>query len=193
MPAHPDIVYAQLARVPCCAATSLADCDELANAGVAITEHARPRLLARHEDLVVEDDDRAIAAACDALHQQLLGGGEDLTSGRVELRARVDDGHVLVAGAVVWFEQNREPELLRVCVGAPDVTRLAQSPDVPETASGRNGIAATLEHVRGGLLVESYRRCTHGVEVPVQSMEVAHATRWQDDPARVVRVWYDLY
>src|SRR5438309_10228395 len=121
MPAHPDIVYAQLARVPCCAATSLADCDELANAGVAITEHARPRLLAPHEDLAVEDDDRAVAATCDALHQQLPGGGEDLAGGRVELRAGVGDAHVLVAGAVVWFEEDRQPELLRVGVRAPDL------------------------------------------------------------------------
>ena len=70
----------------------------------AITEYVRPRLLARHQDLAVEDDDRAVAAACDALYEQLLGGGEDLTGGCVELRAGVDDAHVLVAVAVVRFE-----------------------------------------------------------------------------------------
>src|SRR5438309_1480418 len=121
VPAHPDIVYAQLGRVPSCAAASLGGREELADAGVAVTEHVRTRLLTRHEDLAVEDDDRAVAAARDALHQQLPGGGEDLAGGRVELRAGVGDAHVLVAGAVVWFEEDRQPELLRVGVRAPDL------------------------------------------------------------------------
>jgi len=162
--------------MPGCAAASLASRDELANAGVAITEHVRPRLLARHEDLAVEDDDRAVAAACDALHQQFLRGGEDLTGGRVELRTGVNDEHVLVAVAVVWFEEHRQPELLRVRVGASDVACLVQPPVVGEAASGRDGVAETPEEVRGGILVESDRRCTQGVEVPAQSVDVAHAT-----------------
>ncbi|TMG50819.1 MAG: hypothetical protein E6H91_04005 [Chloroflexi bacterium] len=104
VPLHPDIVRAQLGRVARGATAPLAGRDELANAELAITDHVRRRLLACHEDLAVEDDDRAVAAACDALHQQLLGGSEDLTGGRVELRAGVGNAYVLIAGAVVRFE-----------------------------------------------------------------------------------------
>src|SRR5688572_26956274 len=107
--------------MPCGAAAALARRDQLANAGAAIAEHVRPRLLARQKDLAVEDDDRAVTAARDALDQQLLRGGEDLAGGRVELSPGISDGHVLVAGAVVGFEQDRQAEPLRIGVRASDV------------------------------------------------------------------------
>src|SRR5688572_15289878 len=137
MPGDTDIVDAQLARAPCRAAASLARRYQLANAGVAIPDHVGRRLFARQEDLAVEDDDRAVTAARDALHQQLLRGGEDLARGYVELRAVIGDGHVLVAGAVVGFEQHRQAEPLRVRVRASDVALRTHAPDVVEAATGR--------------------------------------------------------
>ena len=130
---------------------------------MSIAEDVRPRLLARHEDIAVEDNDGAVAAACDALHQQLVGGGEDVAGGRVELRSRIHDEHVLVTVAVVRLEEHRQPEPLRVRVGAADVTRLVQPSVVGEAASGRDGVAELLEQVRRGVLVESDRRRTQGV------------------------------
>src|SRR5205807_8100055 len=105
----------------------LAGGDERANAGPAIADHERPRLLARHEQLTIENDDRAVAAACDALYQQLPGGGEDLTGGRVELGAGVGHRDMPVAGAVVRLEDHRQPEPPRVRVGASDVAHRAKS------------------------------------------------------------------
>ena len=104
MPAHSGVVSAQLRRLPGRAAASLGRGDELANARSPIADHVGSGLLARHEDLAVEDDDRTVAASGDALNQQLLRRREDFACGRVELRAGIRDGHVLVAGAVVGFK-----------------------------------------------------------------------------------------
>src|SRR5688500_6022934 len=88
------VVSAKLRWVPGRPAASLAGGYELANTGAAIADHIRPCLLAGHQDLAVEDDDRAVAAAHDALHEQLLRCGEDLASCGVELRSRICHSHM---------------------------------------------------------------------------------------------------
>jgi hypothetical protein len=186
------VVSAKLSWVPGRAAASLTCGDELANAGAPVADHVRPCLLARHEDVAVEDDDRAVAAAHDALHQQLLRRGKDLAGCGVELRARIRDGHVLVAGAVVGFEQHRQAELLRIGIRAPDIACLAQAPDVIEAASGRDGTAGAPEHTHGRVLIDRDRRRAQCVQVPLQTVKETDTTGWKCDPSRVVRTGYDL-
>jgi hypothetical protein len=159
------VVSAKLSWVPGRAAASLTCGDELANAGAPVADHVRPCLLARHEDVAVEDDDRAVAAAHDALHQQLLRRGKDLAGCGVELRARIRD---------------------------PDIACLAQAPDVIEAASGRDGTAGAPEHTHGRVLIDRDRRRAQCVQVPLQTVKETDTTGWKCDPSRVVRTGYDL-
>jgi hypothetical protein len=192
MPGNSHVVSAQLGRVPRGAAASLARGDELANARSSVTHHVGSGLLARHKDVAVEDDDRAVTASRDALHQELLRRGKDFARGGVELRARVRDRHVLVAGAVVGLQQHGQAELLRVGVRAADIAFFAHAPDVIEAPSGRDGMAGAPQHAHGRVLINGDRRRAERVEVPLQTVEESDTARWKRDPSGVVRTGYDL-